>query len=924
MAAHEDGTIIINTKINTEGIQQGTGDIKNIFSQIKTATKGIGVAIGGAFAVKKIVQFGKEAIALGSDLQEVDNVVRATFGTMSGQVDTLAQSMAKSAGLSETMAKQYMGTFGAMSKSFGFTEKEAFNLSASLTQLSGDVSSFYNISQDEAFTKLKSVFTGETESLKDLGVVMTQTALDQYAMANGFGKTTSAMTEQEKVALRYQFVMEKLTTASGDFIRSSDSWANQTKILALQLQNIKTSIGQGLINVLTPVVKVINIILSKLAVLANAFKQFTELLTGKKTTNDMQATADATENVASATEDVGDATKKTAKEQQKYLSGLDEVRTYSENNQDSGSTGSTSAGGGLIGEIGNAFTDLETTVDGSANTIVEKMKWAAEQIKLGFDGAFKADPTELVGNIEKISESIKNVWDSQEVTEARQAFEEQALQTLGAVAGSVSSLAVSFTTGLTGGIASAKKDLEEFDKIKISSIFENLTKILGITEGLASAAATVGKAFESDGFQKIVEVITKIADVAILNALDLLSGLLSDLWVLATKPFIVNADKIKTILENVFSLISAILSPVEELVDAVAGGSKKYEDSFIHKFFIGVAAVLSSGIGLLLDALNLSLETLVGLITGELKLSDAFLLIFGLLSGDVSGNARISVTAKINDYKDQLKNKVLEFTAKIKDFNDKIRSKIISFTAKLSSFTDAIKNKTITKFKAKLTSFLDKIKKNDKVITFKAKITSFANKVTRAAKDFFGLSTGGIYKNGKWQPIKGYASGGYPQSARLFYANENGIPELVGRIGNSTAVMNNSQIVASVADGVYRAVSAAIGQLGKYFASISSSLSYIPVALNGIKANVPQAYSPALASGGIIPPALRVEESNKELIKTIEGLISVLRSQNTNNRGSSSTYRFVAELNRRVMFDEMITEAQARRGQTGYNPFELR
>ena len=85
---------------------------------------------------------------------------------------------------------------------------------------------FYNISQDEAYTKLKSVFTGETESLKDLGVVMTQTALDAYAMANGYGKTTAAMSEAEKVALRYSFVQSKLATASGGLYGGlRDGWA---------------------------------------------------------------------------------------------------------------------------------------------------------------------------------------------------------------------------------------------------------------------------------------------------------------------------------------------------------------------------------------------------------------------------------------------------------------------------------------------------------------------------------------------------------------------------------------------------------------------------------------------------------------------------------------------------------------------------
>ena len=135
----------------------------------------------------------------------------------------LQKMQLNSFGLGQTVTKKYMGTFGAMSKAFGFAEKDAYEMSKTLTGLAGDVASFYNLSSDEAYTKLKSVFTGETETLKDLGVVMTQNALDQYALANGYGKTTAKMSEQEKVALRYKFVTDQLSLASGDFVRTQES-----------------------------------------------------------------------------------------------------------------------------------------------------------------------------------------------------------------------------------------------------------------------------------------------------------------------------------------------------------------------------------------------------------------------------------------------------------------------------------------------------------------------------------------------------------------------------------------------------------------------------------------------------------------------------------------------------------------------------
>lgn len=268
-----DGSVIISTKIDTEGVDKGTEKIKDKLGGLGDESESTGEKIGGGLAngfkklgavlasaaiVDKLVDFGKQAVNLGSDLEEVQNVVDVTFTTMSDAVNQFAKDAAKTAGLSETMAKRYVGTFGAMADSFGFAEAEAYEMSTALTQLAGDVASFYNITQDEAMTKLKGVFTGETEALKELGVVMTQSALDAYALANGFDKTTSAMTEQEKVALRYQFVMDQLSSASGDFVRTSDSWANQTRVLQLQFESLSATIGQGLIGVLKPLVQFIN------------------------------------------------------------------------------------------------------------------------------------------------------------------------------------------------------------------------------------------------------------------------------------------------------------------------------------------------------------------------------------------------------------------------------------------------------------------------------------------------------------------------------------------------------------------------------------------------------------------------------------------------------------------------------------------
>lgn len=164
-----DGSVIIDTRMDTSGVQNGVSAIRQSFNGLDSVVKKIGVLIGGVFAIGELTQFGKECLELGSDLSEVQNVVDVTFTTMSEKVNEFAKNAITSAGLSETMAKQYTGTFGAMAKAFGFSEEQAYDMSTALTQLTGDVASFYNISQDLAYIKLKSVFTGETETLKDLG-----------------------------------------------------------------------------------------------------------------------------------------------------------------------------------------------------------------------------------------------------------------------------------------------------------------------------------------------------------------------------------------------------------------------------------------------------------------------------------------------------------------------------------------------------------------------------------------------------------------------------------------------------------------------------------------------------------------------------------------------------------------------------------
>ena len=403
------GMIHLDLGINQDNF---TKQLRGITDLAKKA----GTVLASAFAIKGLVSFSKKCIELGSDLEEVQNVVDVTFTTMSNKVNEFANSAAKNFGLSETMAKQFTGTYGAMAKAFGFTEKSAYNLSTSLTGLAGDVASFYNISQDEAYTKLKSVFTGETESLKDLGVVMSQTSLDSFALANGFNKTTKDMGESEKVALRYKFVMDRLSAASGDFIRTSGGWANQVRVLKLQFDSFKASIGQGLINLLTPVIKLLNVLMSKLVMAAQVFKLFTEFITGSKSSGGgIAATAKSADKMAGTMGDaaassgnigknVGKAGKE-AKKLAKTLLSVDNLNVLSK--PDSGNSGGdgSAVGGGAIPSIDMPESNIKGIGD-AAKKLAKNLEKYFKPIKKIFDDFKKGDFFSAARGISKLVAGI--------------------------------------------------------------------------------------------------------------------------------------------------------------------------------------------------------------------------------------------------------------------------------------------------------------------------------------------------------------------------------------------------------------------------------------------------------------------------------------------------------------------------------------
>jgi phage-related protein len=390
------GQIALELGIDSSQIvNQLTGASNKAAKQATSIFSGMGKKIAAGLSIAAFTKFTKDCLEVGSNVTEVQNVVDTAFKDLSGQADQWASNAMTNFGLSELSAKKYMGVFGQMSNAMGITGQAALDMAEDVTGLTGDVASFYNLSTDEAYTKLKSIWTGETETLKDLGVVMTQTNLDQYALNNGFGKTTAKMTEQEKVMLRYQYVTSALSNATGDFVKTQDSWANQTRILSLRFEQLKASLGKGFIALFTPILRGFNNLLAGLQKVADGFASFVQMLTGADVStsmgsisSDIAGIGDDASSAADNVGDIGSAAKKTAKDIEKSLAGFDQINKLTEPTDDSsdssGSTGGTSSGIGSVdlvpdvsGSTSNATSAISDFVNKAKKELDKLRKWSA-------------------------------------------------------------------------------------------------------------------------------------------------------------------------------------------------------------------------------------------------------------------------------------------------------------------------------------------------------------------------------------------------------------------------------------------------------------------------------------------------------------------------------------------------------------------
>ena len=237
---------VAHIRVNTDGLVE----LETEVGRAESAFRSLGGVIAGLGIGYMVKEQFSSAVEYASDLTEVQNVVDVAFGNSSKVVDEWAQNTIDSVGLSELSAKQYAGTMGAMLKSSGLAGNAVNDMSMSITELAGDMASFYNLDTDVAFEKIRSGISGETEPLKQLGINMSVANLEAYALSQGINTAYSEMTQAEQTTLRYNYLMQQTADAQGDYARTSDSYANQVRHLEQSWQAFTGELASDVLPIL--------------------------------------------------------------------------------------------------------------------------------------------------------------------------------------------------------------------------------------------------------------------------------------------------------------------------------------------------------------------------------------------------------------------------------------------------------------------------------------------------------------------------------------------------------------------------------------------------------------------------------------------------------------------------------------------------
>lgn len=594
---------IASLKKSADKSQSG---ITSAFKKLKTGIVALGIG--------KVI---KDSIQLGMDAIESDNLFEVSMGNMADSVRDWSEEVGNALGLSATEMRKNVGTIYNMTTSMGLAEDNALKMSKGVTLLANDMASFYNLSTDEAFSKINAGLTGETEPLKRLGILVDENTVKQVAYQQGIAETGTELTQQQKVLARYVAILQQTGNAQGDLARTLDSPSNQLRQLKSQVQQLGITFGSFFMPILQAVIPYVTAFTKVITYALNSLSKFL----GLKSTSASDETAKVSSNIGAVGSGLDDANK-SAKKLKGTLAGFDEMNVLQDNSSDTSSSGSS--GGATGGDIGFDLGEYDAGLD-QINSKVDKI---AEKIKSAFMS---------------VGEVVKSIWNSDPV----QAF--------------------------VGAVNTYGQFLWDYWSTLGTSLVENLSMTWGNIEGNVSTTLTnmstlwtnfwtdIQLGIETWG-QPIIDGVNGVFNSMWLDAVDPaiqlitkawadFSGILVTLWDKHGKPLINNIGEFATktielfqkiwddVLEPIVTPfletlswlwdnhISKMVEKVGDFVGKLVNGALEIYNKFIQPIIMWLLEKLAPAWSFLSSAIIGVLGSVFAVI------SDVFGAIFGILGG---------------------------------------------------------------------------------------------------------------------------------------------------------------------------------------------------------------------------------------------------------------------------------------------------
>lgn len=349
-----------NKSLNNIEKTSRSGKLGGFFQSLKTT----GVLVG----IRMLRSELSKAITESNDYQEDLNLFTASMGQYAKEAQEYAENVGEVMGIDPAKWMRNQGVFNTLLTGFGSVSDRAYLMSKNLTQLGYDISSFFNISVEDAMQKLQSGISGELEPLRRLGYDLSQAKLEQTALTLGIEKSVSAMTQAEKAELRYYAIMTQVTTAQGDMARSLEAPANQLRIFQAQLTQASRAIG----NIFIPILqKILPIAIAVLRIIRELADAIAKLFHFKLTEIDYSGVGNLASGAEDAASGLDDATS-AAKALKKSVMGFDELNILN---------GNTSSGSGSAGVSGGSGFDFELPEYGFLNDVSKQADEVTQKLK---------------------------------------------------------------------------------------------------------------------------------------------------------------------------------------------------------------------------------------------------------------------------------------------------------------------------------------------------------------------------------------------------------------------------------------------------------------------------------------------------------------------------------------------------------------